>query len=87
MSRIMHIPTDKEVRALINSIHKERYHDRALVELLYGNGICRTEAANLEVEDVDFNRDLIRCQGCEVYPGVFGPYFYDKYGSVHQGQP
>ena len=55
-----HVPTDREVRALINSIPQERYRDRALVELLYRSGIRRSEVANLGVEDLDFDRRLIK---------------------------
>lgn len=55
-----HVPTDREVKALINIIPKERYRDRALLELLYGSGIRRSEAANPEVEDIDFDRQLLK---------------------------
>ena len=37
--------------------------DRAILELLYSSGLRVSEAANLRVSDIDFQRRLVRCVG------------------------
>ncbi len=37
--------------------------DHALIEILYASGLRATEAVTLEIRDIDFERETLRCRG------------------------
>lgn len=52
---------ESDIEHFINSIDNLR--DRVIVELLYGTGIRREELTKIRVEDVNFNKGLIKVCG------------------------
>ena len=52
--KIMHSPDKKSVIG---------YRDRTILEVLYSSGIRKTELANLQVSDVDYNEGILRIEG------------------------
>lgn len=52
-----------EIERLINSIKKEEYLERALIETLYGCGFRVSELINIRLKDIHFDEKMIECIG------------------------
>jgi len=58
--------SERDVTALIEAIHNDSaldLRDRALVELLYGTGARVSEAVGIELQNLDFDEELILVTG------------------------
>jgi len=58
--------SEKEVETLLNSINGSsniELRDKAMLELLYATGVRVSELVNIKVNDIDFNRRVIRVIG------------------------
>ena len=58
--------SEKEVETLLNSINGSsniELRDKAMMELLYATGVRVSELVNIKVNDIDFNRRVIRVIG------------------------
>jgi len=53
----------KVIKAIENENVKEKEKKKALLELLYGCGLRISEAASINLGDIDFNSNLIRVKG------------------------
>ena len=59
-------PKAAEVDALLDSLRREGplgLRDRALVELVYSAGLRSAEAVGLDLQDVDFEQELLHVRG------------------------
>lgn len=52
-----------EVERMINSIKKEEYLEKALIEAIYGCGFRVSEVINIKLKDVHFEEKMIECIG------------------------
>lgn len=58
--------SEKEVETLLNSINGSNnieLRDKAMMELLYATGVRVSELVNIKLNDIDFNRRVIRVIG------------------------
>jgi integrase/recombinase XerD len=58
--------SEKEVETLLNSINGSNnieLRDKAMIELLYATGVRVSELVNIKLNDIDFNRRVIRVIG------------------------
>ena len=58
--------SEKEVETLLNSINGSsniELRDKAMMELLYATGVRVSELVNIKLNDIDFNRRVIRVIG------------------------
>ena len=58
--------SEKEVETLLNSINASsniELRDKAMMELLYATGVRVSELVNIKLNDIDFNRRVIRVIG------------------------
>jgi integrase/recombinase XerD len=61
--RLPNYLTYGEVERLIESIKKDEYLERALLETLYGCGFRVSELINIRLKDVHFEEKMIKCLG------------------------
>ena len=64
--RLPSAPKPAEVDALLDSLRREGplgLRDRALVELVYSAGLRSAEAVGLDLQDVDFEQELLHVRG------------------------
>jgi site-specific recombinase XerD len=64
--RLPQAPKPEEVDALIGALRREGplgLRDRALVELVYSAGLRSAEAVGLDLQDVDFEQELVHVRG------------------------
>lgn len=52
-----------EIERLINSIKKEEYLERAIIETLYGCGFRVSELINIRLKDIHFDEKMVECIG------------------------
>lgn len=63
--KLPQILTSKEVELLLDQpqcIDAKGYRDKAMLELLYATGIRVTELIDLNIDDVNLNAGVVRCQ-------------------------
>ena len=64
--RLPSAPKVDEVETLLDSLERDGplgLRDRALVELVYSAGLRSAEAAGLDLQDVDFDQELVHVRG------------------------
>lgn len=52
-----------EIERLINSIKKEEYLERTIIETLYGCGFRVSELINIRLKDIHFDEKMVECIG------------------------
>jgi site-specific recombinase XerD len=64
--RLPHAPKEEEIAALVDLVEGDSplaLRNRALLELLYSGGLRSAEAVELDLADVDFERETIHVRG------------------------
>ncbi|MDI6752692.1 MAG: tyrosine recombinase XerC [bacterium] len=63
--RLPHFLQIEEIERLINATENDRFslRNRAIIELLYSSGLRVSELSGLNIEDIDFGNNTVRCFG------------------------
>jgi len=62
---VPHVLSEDDINKLLDIDLKDAYdyRNKAMLELMYSSGLRISELLNLEVNDIDFDTDIVRCFG------------------------